>query len=136
MACGYDEAGHRVLVDVSDGTPRLVARSMSFRPTPNASDVLSTLAKLLRKDEELHRRIEVAYWAAPDQAGSATDGEAQLRRLVGELELDYPSAAAWGARWIRSSEGARCGRFPGETIRLSLCCADLDLFTASSRGLR
>ena len=44
--------------------------------------------------DELHRHIEVAYWAALVEAGSATDGEARLRCLVDELERDYPRAAA------------------------------------------
>lgn len=32
------------------------------------------------------RRVRDAYWAALDLVGSAADGEARLRTLVGELE--------------------------------------------------
>jgi hypothetical protein len=48
----------------------------------------------LPKNEQLHNRVRNAYWAALDLAGSAADGEARLRTLVGELQTDYPSAAA------------------------------------------
>ena len=51
------------------------------------------IAKLPKKPE-LHDRVRNAYWAALDQAGSAADGEARLRALVGQLQTDYPSAAA------------------------------------------
>jgi mutator family transposase len=113
--------------------------------------------------EELHRRIEVAYWAALDEAGSVTDGEARLRCLVGELERDCPSAAACLAEDLpalcahleyrlrlckrlrstnlleRSLEEVKqrtkvTGRFPGETSCLSLCWAVLNLIIARARG--
>jgi putative transposase len=117
-----------------------------------------------KKDEEPRRRVEAAYWAALDEAGSAADGEARLRRLVGELERSYPSAAACLAEDLpalcvhlsyplrlrrrlrstnlleRSLEEVKprtkvIGRFPGETSCLSLCWAVLDLFIATARGL-
>src|SRR5579859_4107762 len=46
------------------------------------------------KKQEIIDRVRNAYWSALDQAGSASDGEARLRALVGQLERDYPSAAA------------------------------------------
>src|SRR6266542_892452 len=55
---------------------------------------LRNLIAKLPKRQDLHNRIRDAYWAALDQAGSASDGEARLRGLVGELETDYPGAAA------------------------------------------
>ena len=50
--------------------------------------------KLPKNDSQLHERVEAAYWAALDEATSAADGEARVRRLVGDLERQYPSAAA------------------------------------------
>jgi len=121
------------------------------------------IAKLPKKPE-LHDRVRNAYWAALDQAGSAADGEARLRALVGQLQTDYPSAAACLAedlpalcvhlryplrlrKRLRSTnllerslgEVKRrtkvIGRFPGETSCLSLCWAVLDLVIAGARGL-
>jgi putative transposase len=113
---------------------------------------------------ELHERVRRAYWAALDDATSASDGEARLRRLVSELEREFPSAAACLAedlpaltihldyphrlrKRLRSTnllerslgEVRRrvkvIGRFPGETSCLSLCWAVLDLVIAGARGL-
>jgi len=42
----------------------------------------------------LHERVRRAYWAALDGATSPQDAESRLRAIVGELERDYPSAAA------------------------------------------
>ena len=121
------------------------------------------LAKLPKKPEIIDR-IRKAYWSALDQAGSAADGEARLRALVGQLEHDYPSAAACLAedlpalcvhlnyplrlrKRLRSTnllerslgEVKRrtkvIGRFPGETSCLSLCWAVLDLIVGGARGL-
>ena len=121
------------------------------------------LAKLPKKSEIIDR-IRKAYWSALDQAGSAADGEARLRALVGQLEHDYPSAAACLAedlpalcvhlnyplrlrKRLRSTnllerslgEVKRrtkvIGRFPGETSCLSLCWAVLDLIVGGARGL-
>jgi transposase-like protein len=92
------------------------------------------------------------------------DGAGRLRRLVGELEREYPSAAACLAEDLpalcvhlayplrlrrrlrstnlleRSLEEVKrrtkvIGRFPGESSCLSLSWAVLDLFIASARGL-
>ncbi len=109
----------------------------------------NVLAKLPKRPE-VQNRVRDAYWAALDQAGSAADGEARLRGLVGELESEYPGAAAALAedlpalcvhlgyplrlrKRLRSTnllerslgEVKRrtkvIGRFPGETSCLSLC---------------
>ena len=92
------------------------------------------LAKL-PKNQALHDRIRAAYWSALDEADSPEQAEAGLRTLVGELERDYPSAAAcladdlpalsvhratrsicaragvpatcWSGRWARSSGAPR-----------------------------
>jgi hypothetical protein len=55
---------------------------------------LRNLIAKLPKRQDLHTLVRDAYWSALDQAGSAADGEARLRALVGELETDYPGAAA------------------------------------------
>ena len=52
------------------------------------------VAKLPKQDAQLHKRVEATYWAALDEATSPADGEARLRRLVTDLERQYPSAAA------------------------------------------
>lgn len=123
----------------------------------------NVIAKLPKR-QDLHNRVRDAYWAALDLAGSAADGEARLRTLVGELETDYPGAAAALAedlpalcvhlsyplrlrKRLRSTnllerslgEVKRrtkvIGRFPGETSCLSLCWAVMDLVIAAGRGL-
>lgn len=123
----------------------------------------NVIAKLPKKTEIINR-VREAYWSALDQAGSAADGEARLRALVGELEPQYPSAAACLAedlpalcihlsyplrlrKRLRSTnllerslgEVKRrtrvIGRFPGETSCLSLCWAVLDLIIAGAKGL-
>ncbi len=109
-------------------------------------------------------RVKQAYWAALDEASSAADAERRLRGLVGELERQYPSAAACLAEdlpalcvHLRYPSRLRVrlrstnllerplgevkrrtrviGRFPGETSCLSLCWAVLDLVIAGARGL-
>jgi len=123
----------------------------------------NVLAKL-PKNQAIINRVREAYWSALDQATTAADGEARLRALVGELEPQYPSAAACLAedlpalcvhlryplrlrKRLRSTnllerslgEVKRrtkvIGRFPGETSCLSLCWAVLDLIIAGARGL-
>jgi transposase-like protein len=113
---------------------------------------------------ELHNRIEAAYWATLDEATSPAEGEARLRRLVTDLERQYPSSAACLAEDLpalcvhlayplrlrkrlrstnlleRSLEEVKrrtkvIGRFRGETSCLNLAWAVLDLFIASARGL-
>ena len=123
----------------------------------------NVLAKLPQRGD-LQERVKAAYWAALDDAASAADGEDRRRRLVAELEREYPSAAACLAddlpalcvhldyplhlrKRLRStnllerslSEVKRrtrvIGRFPGESSCLSLCWAVLDLVIAGARGL-
>ena len=126
--------------------------------------VRNGVGKLPRKDDALRERVEKGYWSALEEAGSSREGERRLRKLVGELEPSYPSAAACLAEDLpalcvhldyphrlrtrlrstnlleRSLEEVKrrtkvIGRFPGETSCLSLCWAVLDLFIASARGL-
>jgi hypothetical protein len=75
-------------------------------------------AKLPKQDIELHVQVEAAYWGALDEASSPADGEAGLRRLVADLERQYPTAAACLAENLPSLSGAV-----------------LDLSIASARGL-
>jgi transposase-like protein len=113
---------------------------------------------------ELRTQVRAAYWAALDEASDADDAERRLRALIGQLEREYPSAAACLAddlpalcahlryplrlrRRLRSSnllersleEVQRrvkvIGRFPGETSCLSLTWAVLDLFSTGAHGL-
>ena len=107
---------------------------------------------------------DTAYWAALDEAIDPADAGRRLRKLVAELERQYPSAAACLAEDLpalcihlnyfprlrkrfrssklleRSLEEVKrrtkvIGRFPGETSCLSMCWAVLDLFLAGARGL-
>ena len=155
-------------MSVADGAPGLVKAVEELWPDSDRQRctvhrLRNVLAKLPKK-QEIIDRVRNAYWSALDQAGSATDGEARLRALVGQLEHDYPSAAACLAedlpalcvhlsyplrlrKRLRSTnllerslgEVKRrtrvIGRFPGETSCLSLCWAVLDLIIAGARGL-
>jgi len=123
----------------------------------------NVLAKLPKR-ADLHEQLRAAYWAAVDDATSEVDAEDRLRAVVGQLERDYPSAAACLAedlpaltvhlrnplrlrKRLRSTnllerslgEVRRrtrvIGRFPGEATCLSLCWAVLDLIIAGARGL-
>jgi len=170
MGRGLSRRGLRApMLVVTDGAPGLI-RAMeelwpdSDRQRCTVHRLRNLLAKLPKKDTELHARIEAAYWKALDEATSAADGEASLRRLVADLERQYPSAAACLAEDLpalcvhleyplrlrkrlrstnlleRSLEEVKrrtkvIGRFPGESSCLSLCWAVLDLFIASARGL-
>jgi putative transposase len=154
---------------VTDGAPGLIRAIEELWPDSDRQRctvhrLRNLVGKLPKKDAELRTRIEAAYWAALDEASSPGDGEARPRRLVAELERQYPSAAACLAedlpalcvhlayplrlrKWPRSTnllersleEVKRrtkvIGRFPGETSCLSLCWAVLDLFIGSARGL-
>ena len=154
---------------VTDGAPGLIRAMEELWPDSDRQRCTvhrwrNVAGKLPKKDVELHQRVEAAYWAALDEATSPVDGEARLRRLVGELERQYPSAAACLAENLpalclhlayplrlrkrlrstnlleRSLEEVKrrtkvIGRFPGETSCLSLCWAVLDLFIDSARGL-
>ena len=153
---------------VADGAPGLIRAIEELWPDSDRQRctchrVRNVLAKLPQRPD-LHERVRRAYWAALDDATSASDGEARLRRLVSELEREFPSAAACLAedlpaltihldyplrlrKRLRSTnllerslgEVRRrvkvIGRFPGETSCLSLCWAVLDLVIAGARGL-
>ena len=155
-------------LSVIDGAPGLIKAVEELWPDSDRQRctvhrLRNVIAKLPKKPEIIDR-VRKAYWSALDQAGSAVDGEARLRVLVGELEAEYPSAAACLAddlsalcvhlkyplrlrKRLRSTnllerslgEVKRrtkvIGRFPGETSCLSLCWAVLDLIVGGARGL-
>src|SRR5262249_12769921 len=155
---------------VTDGAPGLILAMEELWPDADRQRCTvhrwrNVAAKLLKRDTELHERVEATYWAALDEATSAADGEARLRRLVSELERQYPSAAGCLAGDLpalcvhlayplrlrkrlrstnlleRSLEEVKrrtkvIGRFPGEVSCLSLCWAGLDLFIARAPGRR
>ena len=83
---------------VVDGAPGLNKAALELWPDSDRQRcsvhrLRNVLAKLPKR-QDLHNRVRDAYWGALDQAGSAADGEARLRGLVGELESQYPGAAA------------------------------------------
>ncbi|MBO0838365.1 MAG: IS256 family transposase [Actinobacteria bacterium] len=153
---------------VIDGAPGLIKAVEELWPASDRQRctvhrLRNVLAKLPKR-QDLHERVRAAYWAALDDASSDQDAEARLRVLVGELEREYPSAAARLAedlpalcvhlryplrlrKRLRSTnllerslgEVRRrtkvIGRFPGESSCLSLIWATLDLFIAGARGL-
>jgi transposase-like protein len=156
------------LLVVSDGAPGLIAAIGQLWPDADRQRctvhrLRNVLAKLPKKPL-LHERIRRAYWAALDGATSRGEAESRLRAIVGELERDYPSAAACLADDLpaltvhlaypftlrkrlrstnlleRSLEEVRrrtkvIGRFPGETSCLTLAWAVMDLVIAGARGL-
>jgi transposase-like protein len=152
----------------TDGAPGLVRAVEELWPQADRQRCsvhrLRNILAKLPKRAELHRRVQAAYWAALDEAMSPQEAESSLRRLVGELEREYPSAAACLAedlpalcvhlryplhlrKRLRSTNLLeRClgevkrrvkviGRFPGESSCLSLCWAVLDLVIAGAHGL-
>jgi putative transposase len=155
-------------ITVADGAPGLVKAVEDLWPDSDRQRctvhrLRNVLAKLPKK-QAIIDRVRNSYWSALDQAGSASDGETRLRALVGQLEHEYPSAAACLAedlpalcvhlnyplrlrKRLRSTnllerslgEVKRrtrvIGRFPGETSCLSLCWAVLDLIIAGAKGL-
>jgi len=156
------------LLVVGDGAPGLVRAIGELWPGADrqrcAVHRLRNILAKLPKNQALHDRIRAAYWSALDEADSPEQAEAGLRTLVGELERDYPSAAACLAddlpaltvhlryplhlrtRWRSSNLLERSlgevkrrtkvmGRFPGETSCLSLSWAVMDLVIAGGRGL-
>jgi putative transposase len=156
------------LLVVSDGAPGLVAAIGELWPDADRQRctvhrLRNVLAKLPKKPL-LIEKIRRAYWAALDGATSPQDAEGRLRAIVGELERDYPTAAACLADDLpaltvhlayplalrkrlrstnlleRSLEEVRrrtqvIGRFPGETSCLTLAWAVMDLVIAGARGL-
>jgi putative transposase len=153
---------------VSDGAPGLIKAIDELWPEADRQRctvhrLRNVLAKLPKKPE-VHERVRRAYWSALDEAADPATAEQRLRSLVGELERDYPSAAACLAedlpalcvhlRYLprlrkrrrssnlleRSLEEVRrrtkvIGRFPGEASCLSLCWAVMDLVIAGARGM-
>jgi putative transposase len=156
------------LLVVTDGAPGLIRAITELWPDADRQRcsvhrLRNVLAKLPKRDD-LHARVRAAYWAALDGATSPTEAEAGLRVLVGDLEREYPSAAACLAddlpaltvhlayplrlkRRLRSTnllerslEEVRrrtkvIGRFPGETSCLTMAWAVMDLVIAGGKGL-
>ncbi len=169
MARGLTGRGLRApWLAVVDGAPGLNKAVSELWPDSDRQRCtvhrLRNVIAKLPKRQDLHNRVRDAYWAALDQAGSAVEGEARLRGLVGELEIEFPGAAAAFAedlpalcahlgyplrlrKRLRSTnllerslgEVKRrtkvIGRFPGETSCLSLCWAVMDLVIAAGPGL-
>jgi transposase-like protein len=156
------------LLVVADGAPGLIRAVTELWPESDRQRctvhrLRNVLAKLPKRDD-LHARIRAAYWAALDGAASPAEAETGLRTLVGDLEREYPSAAACLAedlpaltvhlayplrlrKRLRSTnllerslgEVRRrtkvIGRFPGESSCLTLAWAVMDLVIAGAKGL-
>ena len=156
------------LLVISDGAPGLVRAITELWPEADRQRcsvhrLRNVLAKLPERPG-LQARVRAAYWAALDEAGSPQEAEVGLRVLVGELEREYPSAAACLADDLaaltvhlgyplrlrtrlrstnlleRSLGEVRrrtkvIGRFPGETSCLTLAWAVMDLVIAGAHGL-
>ena len=156
------------LLVVSDGAPGLIRAIGELWPDADRQRrsvhrLRDILAKLPERDD-LHERVRAAYWAALDGATSPEEAETGLRILVGELSIEYPSAAACLAEDLpaltvhlaypprlkrrlrstnlleRSLEEVRrrtkvIGRFPGETSCLTMAWAVMDLVIAGGKGL-
>ena len=156
------------LIVVTDGAPGLIRAVDELWPDADRGRctvhrLRNVLAKLPKRPG-LHARVRAAYWEVLDTATSPAEAEAGLRRLVGELSREFPSAAACLAddlpaltvhlryplrlrRRLRSTnllerslEEVRrrtkvIGRFPGETSCLTMAWAVMDLVIAESRGL-
>jgi putative transposase len=152
----------------TDGAPGLVRAVEELWPAADRQRctihrLRNILAKLPKRGD-IQNRVKASYWAALDEPDSPADAEDRLRRLVGDLERDYPSAAACLAedlpalcvhlryplhlrKRLRSTnllerslrEVQRrvkvIGRFPGESSCLSLSWAVLDLVIAGAHGL-
>ena len=156
------------LLVVTDGAPGLIRAVDELWPDADRGRctvhrLRNVLAKLPDRPG-LHARVRAAYWAALDTATCPEGAEDGLRRLVGELAGDFPSAAACLADDLpaltvhlryplrlrkrlrstnlleRSLEEVRrrtkvIGRFPGETSCLTMAWAVMDLVIAGARGL-
>jgi transposase-like protein len=156
------------LLVVTDGAPGLIRAVDELWPDADRGRctvhrLRNVLAKLPERPG-LHARVRAAYWAALDRATCPAEAEAGLRRLVGELAGDFPSAAACLADDLaaltvhlayplrlkkrlrstnlleRSLEEVRrrtkvIGRFPGETSCLTMAWAVMDLVIAGAHGL-
>jgi transposase-like protein len=156
------------LLVVADGAPGLIRAVTELWPEADRQRcsvhrLRNVLAKLPKRPG-LHERVRAAYWAALDGATNPEEAEQGLRALVGDLEREYPSAAACLAEDLaaltvhlayplrlkkrlrstnlleRSLEEVRrrtkvIGRFPGETSCLTLAWAVMDLVIAGAKGL-
>ena len=156
------------LLVVADGAPGLIRAVTELWPEADRQRcsvhrLRNVLAKLPRRDE-LHERVRAADWAALAGATPPDEAETSLRALVGELAVEYPSAAACLAEDVaaltvhlaypprlkkrlrstnlleRSLEEVRrrtkvIGRFPGETSCLTMAWAVMDLVIAGGKGL-
>lgn len=93
---------------VTDGAPGLVRAVEELWPDADRQRCsvhrLRNILAKLPKREDVHRRVQSAYWAALDNAASPEEAEAGLRSLVTELEREYPSAAACPAL-VRPQKG-------------------------------
>ena len=155
---------------VTDGAPGLIKVIGELWPDADRGRcavhrLRNVLAKLPRRDAQVHAQVKRAYWAALEQATSPAEAEHGLRQLVADLERRFPSAAARLAEDLpalcvhlnylprlrkrlrssnlleRSLEEVRrrtkvIGRFPGEASCLSLCWAVLDLVVGGAQGLK
>ncbi len=152
----------------SDGAPGLLKAIGQLWPGADRQRCtvhrLRNVRAKLPRDTALREQVRRSYWSALDEASDPEDAERRLRALVGELQREYPSAAACLADDLpalcvhlryplrlrkrlrstnlleRSLEEVQrrvkvIGRFPGETSCLSLCWAVLDLVIAGAHGL-
>lgn len=153
---------------VADGAPGLTKAIEELWPDAArqrcTTHRLRNITAKLPERGNIQERVKRAYWSALNEATSAVEAEQALRSLVGDLEREYPSAAACLAEDLpalcvhldyplrlrvrlrstnlleRSLEEVKrrskvIGRFPGETSCLSLCWAVMDLVIAGARGL-
>ena len=158
----------RPLLVVSDGAPGLIRAIGELWPDADRQRCsvhrLRNILAKLPKRPGLHERVRAAYWAALDEATGPEEAESGLRALVGELAVEFPSAAACLAEDLsaltvhlayplrlkrrlrstnlleRSLEEVRrrtkvIGRFPGETSCLTMAWAVMDLVIAGGKGL-
>ena len=86
------------LLVISDGAPGLIKAIEELWPTADRQRCtvhrLRNVTAKLPKQPELHERIKRAYWTVLNEAPDPETAERGLRTLVGDLERDYPSAAA------------------------------------------
>src|SRR5205823_3219120 len=85
-------------VVISDGAPGLIKATEELWPKVDRQrctvhKLRNIIAKLPKKPD-LHKRVKDSYWAVLNEAPDPETAERGLRSLVGELERDYPSAAA------------------------------------------
>ena len=83
---------------ISDGAPGLIKAIEELWPKADRQRCtvhrLRNVVAKLPKKKQLHDRVKSAYWEALNEATDPETAERGLRSLVGELERNYPSAAA------------------------------------------